>query len=90
MLKLKDNISDTPVLALPRFGGQFIVETDASNKGLGDVLSQRIEGKMQVIASRALSTEERVEANYLSKKLDFVAVVCVVSDKFRDYLKGYK
>ena len=34
MLKLKDKISNAPVLALPRFEEPFIVETDASNKGV--------------------------------------------------------
>ena len=65
MIKLKDRISNAPVLSLPIYGEPFIVETDASNKGLGAVLSQRIEGKIRVIAfaSRALSTGERVEAN---------------------------
>ena len=82
MLKLKDEINNAPFLALPRFEEPFIVETDASNKGLGDVLSQRIDGAIRVIAfaSRALSTGERVEANYSSKKLEFLAVVWAVSD----------
>ena len=69
MLKLKDKISNAPVIALPRFEEPFILETDAPNKGLGAVLSQRIDGAIRVIAfaSRALSTGERVEANYSSK-----------------------
>ena len=92
MIKLKDRISNAPVLSLPRYGEPFIVETDASNKGLGAVLSQWIEGRIRVIAfaSRALSTGERVEANYSSKKLAFVAVIWAVSDKFRHYLIGSK
>ena len=49
MLKLKDKIINAPVLALLRFVKPFIVETDASNKGFWDVLSQRIEGKSRVI-----------------------------------------
>ena len=92
MQKLKYKISNAPVLTLPRLGEPFIVETDASNKGLGDVLSQRIDGVIRVIvfASKALSTGERIEANYSSKKLEFLAVVWAVSDKFRQYLIVYK
>ena len=92
MLKLKDKISNAPVLALPRFGEPFIVETDASNKGLGIVLIQRIEWKIRVIefASIAIGTGERVEANYFLKKLEFLAVVWTLSEKFRHYLIGYK
>ena len=56
------------------------------------MLSQRIDGAIRVIAfaSRALSTVERVEVNYSSKKLEFLAVVWAVSDKFRHYLIGSK
>ena len=77
MLKLKDKISNAPVLALPIFEEPCIVETGASNKGLGAVLSQRRDGAIQLIAfaSRALNTGERVEANYSSKKLECLAVV---------------
>ena len=92
MLKLKDKISNAPVLALPRFVEPFIVETDAYNKGLGTVLIQRINGVIRVIvfACRVLSTGERVEANYSSKMLEFLAVVWAVSAKFKHYLIGSK
>ena len=38
--KLKQLLSSAPVLGYPRADGEFIVDTDATNQGLGAVLSQ--------------------------------------------------
>ena len=40
----KNSIMEAPLLALPPFGEEFLLETDASDKGLGTILSQQIEG----------------------------------------------
>lgn len=40
-VKLKRVMTSVQVLALPDFGEQFVVESDASSKGLGAVLKQR-------------------------------------------------
>lgn len=40
-VKLKRVMTSVQVLALPDFGEQFVVESDASSKGLGAVLMQR-------------------------------------------------
>lgn len=55
---LKDRLTSPPVLAYPDFKQEFTVETDASDLGLGAVLTQ---GK-KVIAyvSRALTTVKRI------------------------------
>ena len=92
MKSLKSKIIEAPVLSLPKYGFPFILETDASDVGLGAVLSQRIDGKLRTIAfaSRTLSTGEKNKANYSSKKLEFIAIVWAVSDKFRHYLMGSK
>lgn len=37
--KLKDTMEKLPILSLPNFTNDFIIETDASGYGLGEVLS---------------------------------------------------
>ena len=61
-----------PVLGIPDYDQDIIVETDASSEGLGAVLSQQIDGKVKVIAyaSKALSKGEKNQENYSSKKVE--------------------
>ncbi|KAL7824866.1 hypothetical protein SRHO_G00343640, partial [Serrasalmus rhombeus] len=49
-LTLKEKLCSTPVLAYPIPSGQFVVDTDASDHGLGAVLSQMQDGSERVIA----------------------------------------
>ena len=71
----------------------FVLETDASLKGLGTVLSQEDDqGNYRVIsfASHALKPFERSMWNYSSAKLELLTLKWAVCDKFRDYLIGSK
>ena len=90
---LKLALTTAPVLGYPDFEREFILETDASLRGLGAVLSQVDDlGRTHVIAyaSRTLRPSERSMHNYSSAKLELLALKWSVTEKFRDYLLGSK
>nr|GFC57089.1 putative reverse transcriptase domain-containing protein [Tanacetum cinerariifolium] len=67
---LKQKLCSAPILALPEGSEDFIVYCDASNKGLGVVLTQR--EKVISYASRQLKIHEK---NYTTHDLELGAVV---------------
>ena len=74
---LKHALTTAPVLAYPDYTQPFILETDASLKGLGAVLSQKgKDGEVRVIAyaSRSLQPSERSMHNYSSAKIELMAL----------------
>jgi len=57
---LKEMLTSSPLLIYPQFGpsaSEFVLQTDASDVGLGAVLEQ--DGHVVVYASRSLSKSER-------------------------------
>ena len=87
--QLKTFLCSAPVLAYPRFDQPFILQTDASDVGLGAVLAQLDpQGKERVIsyASCTLTCRER---NYTTMEKEALAVVYAVKH-FRVYLLGHK
>ena len=91
--KLKLALTSAPVLAYPNYEKPLLLETDASLKGLGAVLSQEDDnGNTQVIsyASHMLKPYEKSMHNYSSTKLELLALKWSVCEKFRDYLIGSK
>ena len=89
--ELKTTLTNAPVLAYPDYSKPFVVETDASDRGLGAVLSQRQEdGKLRVVAyaSRSLHGPEKNMEHYSSMKLELLALKWAVCEKFREYLTG--
>ena len=90
---LKQALVSAPILAYPDYSKEFILETDASLKGLGTVLSQRgDDGAVRVIAyvSRSLRPGEKSMQDYLSAKIELLALKWSVCEKFKDYLLGSK
>ena len=90
---LKIDLSTAPVLGYPNFTREFILETDASLKGLGAVfLQQDNTSKVHVITyvSQTLRPYEQSMCNYSSAKLELLALKWVLTEKCRDYLHGLK
>ena len=90
---LKQAMCGAPVLAFPQFDRDFVLEVDASLKGLGACLSQYDdEGNLHPVAyaSRGLRGPERNYSDLSSFKLELLALKWAVADKFKDYLLGRK
>ena len=91
--RLKEALTRCPVLAYPDYTKPFILETDASLKGLGAVLSQEDDaGNFHIISytSHMLNPYKRFMSNYSSAKLELLMLKWAVCNKFRDYLIGSK
>ena len=79
---LKEALCTAPVLGCPNFNRKFILETDASLKGLGTILSQQQkDGSIHVIAyaSQSLCPSERSMHNYSSAKLELLTLKWAVN-----------
>ena len=79
--KLKQLCTEAPILAYADYKKPFKVYTDASEIGLGAVLSQVQKEREHVIAyaSRSLNKAER---RYDAHKLEFLALKWTITDRF--------
>ena len=90
--KLKNALSSPPVLAYPVYGQDFVVEVDASFKGLGACLGQKDKnGHLHPIAyaSRGLRGSEKRYPDYSSFKLELLGLKWAIADKFGGHLLGH-
>ena len=83
---LKKRLTESPVLVYPKGGGGFILDTDASGKAIGGVLSQVQDGVERVVGygSYILSAAQQ---NYCVTRKELLAVV-TFTKFYRHYLLG--
>ena len=86
--QLKKALTEAPVLAFPEGEGEFVVDTDASDVGIGCILSQLQNGEERVIAyySRTLRNPER---NHCVTRKELLAVIAAIG-QFHHYLYGHR
>ena len=85
---LRDSLINAPILAFSTETGQYIVDTDASNFGLGGDLSQIQDDVERMVAycSRALRPSQRW---YCTTKREMLAAAAMCI-QFWSYMRGAK
>nr|KYP76696.1 Transposon Ty3-I Gag-Pol polyprotein [Cajanus cajan] len=78
--KLKTQLSNTPVLALPNFSKEFVLEVDASGQGVGAVLMQ--DRHPIAYISRSFNQQQQALSTYEKELLGVMFAV----QKWRHYL----
>ena len=87
--RLKAACLQAPILAFPDFKKPFLLETDASRRGLGAVLSQKqADGRYHPI-TYASCVMNKTEQRYHSNKQEFLTLKWVVMEEFHEYLSPY-
>lgn len=83
---LKGLLTSAPILAYPNNQGDFILDTDASNTGLGAVLSQ-VQGGEEVVIAYASKMLNRSQRNYCTTYKELLSVVTFMR-QFKHFLLG--
>lgn len=85
-VKIKNALVSAPILTSPDFARQFTIQCDASDTGIGGILTQEIDGQERVIAyaSRSLS---RAERTYTVTERELLSLIFLL-EKFRPYVEG--
>ena len=87
---LKATCLQAPILAFPDFNKPFLLETDASGRGLGAILSQKqADGQYHPIAYASCMMNE-TEQRYHSNKQEFLALKWAITEQFHKYLSPYR
>ena len=83
---LKEKLQKSPVLISPDFKKPYIIQTDASNKSLGYVISQEVDNELRPIkfGGRVLS---KSELNYDTTTKELLAIYFFVKQN-EVYLKN--
>ncbi|XP_070050283.1 uncharacterized protein [Nicotiana tomentosiformis] len=83
---LKKPLTTTPVLALPDFNKEFVVETNASGSGIGAVLDQ--DSRPITFFSKGLSEKNEALSDY-KRVLLALKIIIPIQQKWKIKLLGY-
>ena len=87
--RLKEACLQAPILTFSELDKPFLLETDASGKGLGAVLSQKQgDGPYHPVAY-ASHVMNDTKQRYHSYKKEFLALKWAVTEQFQEYLSPY-
>ena len=87
--RLKAACLQAPILAFPDFTKPFLLETDASGRGLGAVLSQKQEDGRYHLITYASHVMNETEQRYHSNKQEFLTLKWAITEQFHEYLSPY-
>ncbi len=85
--QLRHKLVTAPILAFPDLDRPFILDTDASDKGIGGVLSQKDDDGNERVVAYASKSLSRAEQHYCVTRKELLAVVKFIHH-FRPYLLG--
>lgn len=85
-IKIKEALVSAPILCSPDFTKPFVIQSDASDVGVGGVLTQNLDGEEKVIAfaSRSLTRAERIQP--ITQRECLAVIFCI--EKFRPFVEG--
>lgn len=85
--QLRQKLVSVPLLAFPDYTKPFILDTDASDAGIGAVLSQVDDTHAERVVAYASSTLSRAERRYCVTRKELLAVTTFVKH-FQPYILG--
>lgn len=88
MQTIKQILVSAPVLANPDYDKPFIIQSDASDVGMGAVLVQG-EGENERIIAFTSAKFSSAQRNYQTTERECLAVITAI-EKFRPYIEGVK
>ena len=83
---LKRALCSAPILSFPEEGGEYILDTDPSDVGIGAVLQQVQDGEERVLAYASKKSNKQ-QRRYCVTRHELLAIVVFLRE-FRNYLLG--